>query len=202
MRGNGKDTAPPPAAGTNPLGELFQVKPADVLDFWMEGPRVISTHYACREQFEGQAYDWVWMFLDDGSLVEASPDGFFRYREHLLVKQGTAEYEEIVAQDGALVRFEERVREETSHERPVEFLVDGRSFRVASTGTVAVRRTGEEAALLPWKFFNAEQRNNVYFGLEDPADEDVAAVGLWTAHVCISVGKALEPADITAIYRK
>lgn len=200
MRGNGQDTAAP--IGGNPLGELFQVRAADVLDFWMEGPRVVKTVLLSHEQFEGHRYEWVWMFLDDGSLVEASPDGYFRYREHHLLRQGTALYEELVAQDGALVRYEERVRLGTADERPVEFNLNDRTYRMTSTGTVIAQRLGDEPELLTWKSFSADQRQNVYFGLADVTDEAQVGVGLWTAHVCVSLGRALEQADLTAIYRK
>ena len=200
MRENGKDAAE--HIGGNPLDELFQVKPGDVLDFWMEGPRVVKTVLACREEFEGHSYDWAWMFLDDGGLVEASPDGYFRYREHQILKQGTGPYEELVAQDGALVRFEERVREGSSETRPVEFSLDDHTYHVTSTGTVAAHRTGDEPTLLTWKSFSADAKSNVYFGLVDTADESRVGVGLWTAHVCLSFGKEIQQADLSAIYRK
>lgn len=198
--GNGRDTSPVP--GANPLAELFQVNPGDAMDFWMEGPRVAKTTFICREEFEGHAYEWRWIFLDDGSLVEASPDGFFRYREHHVIKQGAPLYQEIVAQDGALVRFEEYVRQGTSDERPVEFSHEGRRFRIASTGTVLCRRLGDEPEPLPWKYFSSNLKDNVYFGLAIVGDEEAVGLGLWTAHVCISVGKVLESADVTAIYRR
>lgn len=200
MRGNGKDAAAP--IGGNPLDELFVVKPGDVLDLWMEGSRVVKTLLTCHEEFERHGYEWVWMFLDDGSLVEASPDGYFRYREHQILKQGTALYEELVAQDGALVRFEERVREGSSDERPVEFTLDDHTYRITSTGTVSARRVGDEPSLLTWKSFSLDQQENVYFGLADVADDTQVGLGLWTAHVCVSLGKALEQADVSAIYRK
>ena len=200
MRGNGKESSAP--IGGNPLDELFQIKPGDVLDFFMEGPRLVKTLLSCREEYEGHAYEWIWTFLDDGSLVEASPDGYFRYREHELIKQGTGAYEELVAQDGALVRFEERVREGSSADRPVEFTLDDHTYRITSSGIVSVGRLGDEPALLPWQSFGGDPKNNVYFGLEDASDDARVGLGLWTAHVCISVGKSLEPADVSTIYRK
>ena len=39
-------------------------------------------------------------------------------------------------------------------------------------------------------------------GVEDVDDDARIGVGLWTAHVGLSFGKALEQADLTAIYRK
>ena len=201
MRQNGKDHAPQ-REFSNPLDELFLVKPGDVLDFWMEGPRVVKTVLNCREEFEGHAYEWVWLFLDDSSLVEASPDGHFRYREHDILRQGTGHYEEIVAQDGALVRYEERVREGAAETRPVTFTFDEHTYRITSTGTVYVRRSGDQPTLLPWSSFSETHTDNVYFGIADTADDERIGVGLWTAHVCLSIGKVLQQADISAIYRK
>ncbi|OGG49764.1 MAG: hypothetical protein A3F84_16815 [Candidatus Handelsmanbacteria bacterium RIFCSPLOWO2_12_FULL_64_10] len=200
MRQNGKDQEVPEPS--HPLDELFLVKPGDVLELWMEGSRVVRTLIECREELAGNAYQWVWMFLDDGSLIEASPDGFFRYREHQILRQGTAHYEEIVAQDGALVRFEERVREGSSAERPVAFTYDDRTYQITSTGTVYTRTSGDEPDLLTWKSFSEKPAENVYFGLADADDETRVGVGLWTAHVCLSFGKALEPADLSEVYRK
>ncbi|MBI4213648.1 MAG: hypothetical protein HY534_04995 [Chloroflexi bacterium] len=200
MRENGKEQ--PAQTYTDPLKELFLVKPEDVLEFWMEGSRVVKTLLDCREEFEGHSYQWAWMFLDDSSLVEASPDGYFRYREHETLRQGTAHYEDLVAQDGALVRFEERVREGSADDRPVTFVVNDRTYQITSTGTVYARRTGEEPALLTWRSFSETHTDNVYFGFADVHDEARVGVGLWTAHVCLSFGKALAPADLSAIYRK
>src|SRR5579885_2716791 len=81
---------------------LDDLLPGDVLDIWMEESLVIQTVLRCWETMDDGTVQWRWMFLDDGSLVEVSPDGYFRYTEHRVLKQGTSLYEEIVAQDGAL----------------------------------------------------------------------------------------------------
>src|SRR6266700_1749228 len=102
-----------------PLEQLQTVMPGDVVDVWMEQTYLVSTVYLCEEEVGGRTYDWRWMFLDNGDLIEVSPDGYFRYSEHHILKQGSSEYEAIAAQDGALVRFETRVREGDSGRRPV-----------------------------------------------------------------------------------
>jgi hypothetical protein len=194
------------AGSTTPLEQLRTVAPGDVVDVWMEETYLVKTVYLCEEEVGGQTYEWRWIFLDDGSLIEVSPDGYFRYREHRLLKQGTSEYESIVAQDGALVRFEERVRAGDSGRRPVHVSLDGsegsKEYTIASTGTVKVRRLGDEPALGPWQALNDDPGQNVYFGMIETADESNVALGLWTAHVSLSFGKALDDTNITAVYRK
>jgi len=181
---------------------LDDLLPGDVLDIWMEESLVIQTVLRCWETMDDGTVQWRWMFLDDGSLVEVSPDGYFRYTEHRVLKQGTSLYEEIVAQDGALVRFEERVREGTSGRRPVHLTIDDKRYRVTSTGTVAAETLGEEPEPLPWRSFNRTASENVYFGLVDTEDESNVGLGLWTSHVCLSFGREFDRTDITAIYRK
>jgi hypothetical protein len=204
MANNGKGGSESNAA--TPLEQLRTVMPGDVVDVWMEETYLVKTVYLCEEEVGGQTYEWRWIFLDDGSLVEVSPDGYFRYREHRLLKQGTSEYEAIVAQDGALVRFEERVRAGDSGRRPVHVSLGGSEagteYRITSTGTVKIRRLGDEPAFGPWQALSDDPKQNVYFGMVQTADEANVALGLWTAHVSLSLGKALDETNITAVYRK
>jgi hypothetical protein len=51
-------------------------------------------------------------------------------------------YYALVAQDGALVRFEDRVRAGTWDTRPVRLTLERRRWRVTSTGTVTAQRLG------------------------------------------------------------
>jgi hypothetical protein len=187
---------------TTPLEQLSTVMPGDVVDVWLEQTYLVKTVFLCEEEVGGRTYEWRWIFLDDGSLVEVSPDGYFRYRQHQILKQGSSDYEAIVAQDGALVRFEQHVREGDSGRRPVHVTAGGKQYRVTSTGTLTVRRLGDEPALMPWQEFSKDAKDNVYFGMVESADERNVAVGLWTTHVCLSVGLALEETNISAVYRK
>lgn len=186
----------------DPLHELGLLEPGDVIDLWIEGPRIIKSVLLCTETLDDQTSEWRWSFLDDGSLLEVSEDGYFRYREHNILAQGSAEYEELVAQDGALVRFEERVRAGESARRPVYITLNGKRLRIASTGMVVVKRLGDEPELLPWRSFSSDASENVYFGLAEADDESNVGVGIWTAHVCVSLGRELADADISGIYRK
>lgn len=190
------------ASEESPLQQLATVMPGDVVDVWMEETYLVKTVYLCEEEVDGRTFEWKWIFLDDGSLVEVSPDGFFRYREHQIIKQGSSEYEAIVAQDGALVRFEARVREDDSGRHPVHVTVGGKQYRITSTGTVTARRLGDEPLLLPWQSLSNDAEQNVYFGMVLAADETNVALGLWTTHVCLSEGRPLEETNISAVYRK
>ena len=195
---------------TTPLDQLRTVMPGDVVDVFMEETYLAKTVLLCEEEVGGRTYEWKWIFLDDGSLIEVSPDGFFRYREHRLLKQGSSEYEAIVAQDGALVRFEERVRAGDSGRRPVHVTLvagdqggdAGREYTITSTGTVKVRRLGDEPVLEPWQALSDDPQQNVYFGMIETADESNVALGLWTTHVSLSLGKVLEETNISGVYRK
>lgn len=183
------------------LAQLGALMPGDAVEMWEGGSRVVRTTFLCEETADNRTFHWRWMFLDDGSLLEVSPDGYFWYRQHEIVKQGTDLYEELVAQDGALVRFEERVREGDSGRRPVQVTLDGKEYRLTGTGTTRVQHLGAEPTLLPWQSFDPNPDENVYFGLVQVADESQVALGLWTAHVCLSYGRELEETDLTGVYR-
>ena len=186
----------------DPLEELFSLQPGDLLGIWMETDYLVTASLRCKETIDGDTTEWRWLFLDNGDLLEASPDGYFRYRSHQVVRQGTELYEELVAQDGALVRFEQRVRESASGRRPVHVTLDGKEYRVASTGTVDVDLAGEAPDLLPYKSLSRDASRNVYFGLLGVEDEADVVLGLWTAHVCLSFGRPLEASQISGVHRQ
>ena len=189
-----------PDSGDETDVQLDALRPGDVLDIWGEGHRVVATVLHCSETVAERSYSWRWIFLDDGTLIEVSPDGTFRYTEHRVIKQGSGLYEELVAQDGMLVRFEQHVRDGTSGRRPVEITFEDHTYRIASTGTVKADRVGHEPTLLPWSSFSDAEDQNVYFGLVDVEDEDHVGLGLWTAHVCLSFGAPFDPSDVTTIF--
>jgi len=197
--GNGKGAGDAPTPEDD--AHLKALGPGDALEIWSEGSRIVQTAFDCNEMVSGRIYAWQWLFLDDGTLIEVSPDGYFRYTEHRLQKQGTGLYEELVAQDGALVRFEQRVRDNEVGHRPVQVTIDDRQYRITSTGTVSAHQRGQAPELLPWNAFSAESKENVYFGMVNVDDEEQVILGLWTDHVCLSFGKEFDPTDVTEIYR-
>lgn len=188
--------------GAGYLELLETVEPGDAVEVWLESTYLVRSVFVCRERLDERVTEWRWFFLDDGSLIEASPDGFYRYREHNVVHQGSALYEELVAQDGALVRFEARVREGASARRPVHVTIDGVEYRVASTGTAEMEHRGDEPDLLPWKSISRQPSGNVYFGLVNTEDEDRVILGLWTAHICLSTGGPLLETQISGVYQQ
>jgi hypothetical protein len=193
-RRNGKADEEPSSG--DPREVLASIKVGDAVNLFLEGLFLVKTAIECSEEVGGQSWQWRWLFIDDGSLIEVSPDGYFRYREHKILDQGTSEYEDIVAQDGALVRFEALVREGTSGRRPVHVTFEGKQYRITSTGTATIQRLGDVPKLIPWQALSGEPSENVYFGLVDTADEASVALGLWTSHVCLSFGRPLEASDI------
>jgi hypothetical protein len=198
MSTNGAQPGQPDAAGAR--GRLGAALPGDVVGLGSDGTYTIRTVLVGREIIHGRITEWRWLFLDDGSLLEWAPKGCVRYRRHRVFEQGSGFYEELVAQDGALVRFERRVRAGLAGRRQVRVTIDGRPYRVAFTGTADVRRFGAEPDLPPWRSLRPDADQNVYFGLLDPADRQVAILGLWTTDVCLSFGRALDPREITAVH--
>jgi len=51
--------------------------------------------------------------VDDGSIVEASLDGQWRYAKHEIVPQGSALFSDLVGSQGLLAQFEARVRDDS-----------------------------------------------------------------------------------------
>ncbi len=199
MSRNGREREGPPAVDY--LGQLTSVLPGDVIGFAAEEAHAVTTVLVCNEVIHGVTTEWRWIFLDDDSLIESAPKGRYRYREHRVLEQGTGPYEELVAQDGALVRFEKRVRARTVARRPVRVTLEGRAYRVAYTGTAGLQqRFGAQPGPLPWRSFRSDPDQNVYFGMIDAEDARSVVLGLWTVDICLSFGRALGPGDVTGIY--
>ena len=202
-RQNGHSQEPIPPTGEAISEEDWQrLEPGDAVIFWVKGSRIVQCIYDCSEVMGGQTTSWRWVFLDDGTLLEHSLDGDWHYTDHQIVNQGSALYEELLAEDGALLRFEERVRAQSSGRQPVYVMLREKRYRITSTGTMAVRRKGSPPSLQPWQAFASNPKDNVYFGLINPDDENDGVLGIWTGHVCLSYGQALEPSDIEGVYRK
>lgn len=202
-RGDGRVQWPELRPEKSPaLADLSTLEPGDAIAFWPEGDHVVRTVFECEETVGEHTYRWRWMFLDDGSLVECSADGEWRYTEHEILPQGSRSYEDLVGPGGALEVFEARVRDGTADDEPVLVPLRGRQYRVASTGTARVVQRGRESGLMPWTHFVADPSENVYFGLADTEDESQGALGIWTTHVCLSFGRRLSSTDIDRVYRR
>ena len=182
------------------LGELLEqlgpVLPGDQIGLGGGAPLLVRVALHGSESLSGSLTTWRWLFLDDGSLFEAAPKGCFHYPRHLEVAEGSDLFVELVAQDGALVRFERRVRAGTVGRRHIRVTLEGQPYRVAFTGTAAVQRFGPAPDLAAWRDLRSEPDQNVYFGLIQDADPRQVALGLWTSDVCLSFGERVEPGEV------
>ncbi|HEX5415193.1 MAG TPA: hypothetical protein VFZ25_05970 [Chloroflexota bacterium] len=186
----------------SPLEQLPLLKPGDAVAFWGAGNRVVTTRLDCQETVNDETYNWTWWFLDDQSILEVSLDGQFHYTNHEIAHQGGSLYQTLVAQDGALVHFEERVRDETVADRPVHVTLGEHEYRVASTGTfTVVNRQGPAPRPIPWQGIGNRADDNVYFSLVRSDDENAVALGIWTNHVCLSYGTPIDDTSITEVFR-
>jgi hypothetical protein len=195
MTENGHERFDPPAAA--PSAPPPVLLPDDRLAVGAGEPRLVRTVLVCREVIQGQVTEWRWVFLDDGSLLELAPKGWAHYERHLILERGTALYEALVAQDGALVRFERRVRAGTWARRPVRVTIEGQTYRLRFTGTFSAQRFGEEPNLSAWRAIQADSDQNVYFGLLADTDEQSLVLGVWTTDVSLSFGRPIGQSELT-----
>ena len=145
----------------------------------------IETELRCSETVSGRVVEWRWSFLEDGSLLEEAPRGTTRYRAHRVFERGHSVYQQLVAQDGALNRFEARVRKGMVEEEPTYVTLEGREYLVKATGTAKVERIGPAPALAGWSTLDDDPQENVYFVLER-AEDKAAVLGVWTRALCLS----------------
>ncbi|HEY3107132.1 MAG TPA: hypothetical protein VGL23_00155 [Chloroflexota bacterium] len=151
--------------------------------------RSVETALRCSEVLAGVWTRWQWLFLDDGSLLELSPRGAHRYDRHRVLDRAQPLYQQLVAQDGVLVRFEARVRAGLVAAQPTYLTIERREYMVRATGTALVEaREGATLALAAWSALADEPDQNVWFLLE-AIDGPDAALGLWTGGLCLSFGR-------------
>ena len=102
----------------------------------------VQTVYLCAESNGLELIRWSWIVLEDGRLLEIAPRGCALYGPPTILPHGSGTFLELAAQDGALVRFEERVRAGVWETRPVRLALGGRRWRLTSTGNVTAQRLG------------------------------------------------------------
>jgi hypothetical protein len=151
--------------------------------------RTVAGALRCAEELAGVWTRWQWLFLDDGSLLELAPRGAHRYDRHRVLGRAQPLYQQLVAQDGVLVRFEARVRAGLVAEQPTYLTIDRCEYLVCATGTALVEaREGAPPALAAWSALSDQPDQNVWFLLEASARPGVA-LGLWTRGLCLSFGQ-------------
>jgi hypothetical protein len=170
---------------------------------------LVETVYLCAEPDGDDLVRWSWIVLADGRLLEIAPRGCALYEPPRLLVRGSGPFLELVAQDGALVRFEERVRAGTWEARPVRLSLDGRRWRVTSTGTAMAQRLGSVPTSgwgqlggvrppVPVRAGETVEQPDVYFTLAGLSDADALGLGLWATDICLAFGRRLGDAPSAA----
>lgn len=195
---------PTPAGGVPVSPDLGALKPGDALSFWDGTDCVVLGSLDCRELVGGRATEWRWVFLSGNRVLELMPHGQALYDSSAISHQGEEFYELLVGPGGVLKRFEANVREGIAHE-PVLVNVDDVDYRVRSTGTFAATRVGElPAEGEVWGDVSQNPDDNVYFKLvrTDNADPKDVVLGVWTTHIAILHGRAVDRSEITNVFAK
>ena len=186
--------------------------PGDVVSLWDAGDHVVEAVLECAEELNRRAVTWRWNLLDEGHMLEATPEGNTLYTRTVILHQDSAEFETLTSdpdQGGVLKAFEARVRQGNAARNPTLFEYEGRIFRVVSTGIFAAQPVGR--ASYPnetvWRDINpSNPGDNVYFELEPtedvpPGDQSPTEVlGIWTSHIALLFGRPMKNADISTIY--
>jgi hypothetical protein len=190
---------------------LESLLPGDVVSFWDGGDNVVQAVLECREEVNRRETLWRWNIMDEGRVVEFTPEANTLYERTVVLHQTTAEFEVLTAdpeQGGVLKAFEARVREGTAARNPTLFEYDGATYRVVSTGIFAARSMGQAAYpnLDVWRDIDPNNPGeNVYFELEPTQDlpegaSDSEVLGIWTTHIALLFGRPLKAGDIQTIY--
>jgi hypothetical protein len=190
---------------------LESLLPGDVVSFWDGGDSVVQAVLECREELNGRQIVWRWNLLDEGRVLEVSPEGNTLYDRTVVLHQSSAEFETLTAdpeQGGVLKAFEARVRQGMAARNPTLFEYESGVYRVVSTGIFDARPVGQLAfpTVEVWRDVNpSNPGDNVYFQLEPTQDapgEDSAneVLGIWTSHIALLFGRSLKAGDIQTIY--
>jgi hypothetical protein len=186
---------------SGPMPDPFAPLPGDSISLPGAELGLVETVYLCSEP-NGPAGDltrWIWIVFADGRLLEIAPRGCALYGQTQILARGSGAFLELVAQDGALIRFEERVRAGTWQARPVRLTLDGRRWRVTSTGTVTASRLGMVSGS-GWGQLKVGDSSepDVYFTLAGLADPAALGLGLWAQDICLAFGRRLGDTPSTA----
>ena len=190
---------------------LESLLPGDVVSFWDGGDSVVQAVLECREELNRRQIVWRWNLLDEGRVLEVSPEGNTLYDRTVVLHQSSPEFETLTAdpeQGGVLKAFEARVRQGIAARNPTLFEFEGGVYRVVSTGIFDARPVGQLTfpTLEVWRDVNpSNPGDNVYFELEptqDSPDETSPGevLGIWTSHIALLFGRPLKPADVQSIY--
>ncbi len=186
--------------------------PGDVVSMWDVGDHVVQSVLDCREELNQRVTSWRWNLLDEGHMLEATPEGNTLYTRTVILHQDSAEFETLTSdpdQGGVLKAFEARVRQGIAARNPTLFEYEGRVFRVVSTGIFDAQPVGQASYpnVTVWRDINSSNPgDNVYFELEPtedgpPGDQSPTEVlGIWTSHIALLFGRPMKNADVQSIY--
>lgn len=190
---------------------LETLMPGDVISFWDGGDSVVQSVLQCREELNRRETLWRWNVLDEGKVLEISPDGTWLYERTDVLHQTSAEFETLTSdpdQGGVLKAFEARVREGIAARNPTLFEYNDTVYRVVSTGIFEARPL-EHAGypnLEVWRDINPnDPGDNVYFELEPTEDvpegtSGSEVLGIWTTHIALLFGRPVKAGDVQSIY--
>ena len=71
--------------------------PGDVVSFWDGGDNVVQAALDCREELNGRETVWRWNLLDEGKVLEITPEGTVLYERTVVVHQNSAEFETLTS---------------------------------------------------------------------------------------------------------
>src|ERR671937_1898848 len=124
---------------------LDTLLPGDVVSLWDGGDAVVQAALDCSEELNGRETRWRWNILDEGRVLEVTPEGNVLYERAVVLHQDSPEFETLTCdpeQGGVLKAFEARVRQGIAARNPTLFEYQGKIYRVVSTGTFAARPAG------------------------------------------------------------
>jgi hypothetical protein len=190
---------------------LSDLLPGDVVSFWDGGDSLVQAVLQCREELNRRETTWRWNLLDEGHVLEVTPEANTLYERTVVLHQNTPEFETLTAdpaQGGVLKAFEARVREGVAARNPTLFEYEGSVYRVVSTGIFDARSVAQVGYpnLDVWRDINPDNAgDNVYFELEPTEDvpegrSGSEVLGIWTSHIALLFGRPLKAGDIQTIY--
>jgi hypothetical protein len=188
-------------AGPEPDLDLNTIRPGDIVALWNGKESLVDRVIECRETLPARVTHWKWVFLEQGQVLALTPNGNSLYTDTRVLFQGSEPYERLtgeVEQGGVLKSFEARVRDGSVGRNPVLFDYDGQSYQLLGSGTFGVADQ-PVPDLDVWRDVSVDEHDNVYFRFTGP--EGVQALGLWTSHIALLIGKSLAPADVREVYR-
>jgi hypothetical protein len=186
--------------------------PGDVVSLWDGGDHVVQAVLDCREELNGRETAWRWNLLDEGRVLEVTPEGNTLYERTVILHQDSAEFETLTSdpeQGGVLKAFEARVRQGNAARNPTLFEFENQVYRVVSTGIFDARPVEQPGYpnVPVWRDINPDKPgDNVYFELEPTVEAPAGdagpteVLGIWTSHIALLFGRPLKTADVQSIY--